>query len=204
MRQPMRPVRYNVAASLDGFIADASGKYDWIPPEPAIDFGALFRDVDTVLLGRHSFELVLRDPAAATWPSAARVVVFSRTLRQSDHPGVTVTADPPADVVAALRAEATGGDIWLYGGAALFGSLLAAGQVDRVEVTVIPILLGGGASDPRGPTADPARAPACRAVSVRAGQLALCHRLRARTLGSVRPRLLRDRYANYPDSVRHH
>jgi dihydrofolate reductase len=144
MRQPMRPVRYNVAASLDGFIADASGKYDWIPPEPAIDFDALFRDVDTVLLGRHSFELVLRDPAAATWPSRARVVVFSRTLRQSDHPGVTVTADPPADVVAALRAAATGGDIWLYGGAALFGSLLAAGQVDRVEVTVIPILLGGG------------------------------------------------------------
>ena len=68
MRQPMRPVRYNVAASLDGFIADVDGKYDWIPLEPAIDFGALFRDVDTVLLGRHSFELVLRDPAAATVP----------------------------------------------------------------------------------------------------------------------------------------
>ena len=144
MRQPTRLVRYNVAVSLDGFIADVDGKYNWIPPEPAIDFGALFRDVDTVLLGRHSFELVLRDPAAATWPPTARVVVFSRTLRQADHPGVTVTADPPADVVAALRAEATGGDIWLYGGAALFGTLLAAGQVDRVEVTVIPILLGGG------------------------------------------------------------
>lgn len=154
----MRLVRYNVAASIDGFIADADGKYDWIPLEPAIDFDALFRDVDTVLLGRRSFELVLRDPAAATWPSGARVVVFSRTLRQSDHPGVTVTADPPADVVAALRAEATGGDIWLYGGAALFGTLLAAGQVDRVEVTVIPILLGGGVplvppGQPRAPLA---------------------------------------------------
>jgi dihydrofolate reductase len=140
----MRPVRYNVAASLDGYIADANGKYDWIPPEPAIDFDALFRNVDTVLLGRHSYELVLRDPAAATWPSGARVFVFSRTLRQEDHPGVTITSDPPADVVAALRAAPTGGDIWLYGGAALFGTLLSAGQVDRVEVTLIPILLGGG------------------------------------------------------------
>jgi dihydrofolate reductase len=56
---------------------------------------------------------------------------------------VTVIGKAAASVVAELRAEA-GGEIWLYGAVALFGSLLAAGQVDRVEVTVIPILLGGG------------------------------------------------------------
>ena len=140
----MRPVRYNVAASLDGYIAGPNGEYDWIPLEPAIDFDALFRNVDTVLLGRHSYELVLRDPAAATWPVGARVIVFSRTLRQVDHPNVTVTAEPAAGVVSRLRGESSGGEIWLYGGGTLFGSLLAAGQVDRVEVTLIPILLGGG------------------------------------------------------------
>jgi dihydrofolate reductase len=140
----MRPVRYNVAASLDAYIAGPAGEYDWISPEPAIDFGALFRDVDTVLLGRHTYELVLGDPAAATWPAQARVLVFSRTLRQADHPGVTVIGEAAAVVVAGLRAETSGGEIWLYGGGTLFGSLLAAGQVDRVEVTVIPILLGGG------------------------------------------------------------
>ena len=48
----MRPVRYNVAASLDGFIADRKGEYDWIPLDPAVDFAALFAGVDTVLLGR--------------------------------------------------------------------------------------------------------------------------------------------------------
>ena len=151
----MRIVRYNVAASLDGYIAGPDGEYDWIPLEPAIDFGALFRDVDTVLLGRRSYELVLRDPAGAAWPAAARVVVFSRTLRQADHPGVTVVADVAAAAVATLRAERSGGEIWLYGGGALFGSLLAAGQVDRVEVTVIPILLGGGVplQPPGGPRA---------------------------------------------------
>jgi dihydrofolate reductase len=140
----MRPVRYNVAASLDGYIADSYGAYDWIPLETAIDFGALFQHVDTVLLGRHSYELVLRDPAAATWPLGARLFVFSRTLRPADHPHVTIVADDAAATVAKLRAGPTGGEIWLYGGGALFGSLLAAGQVDRVEVTVIPILLGGG------------------------------------------------------------
>lgn len=140
----MRIVRYNVAASLDGYIAGPQGDYDWIPLEPAIDFGALFQRVDTVLLGRHSFDVMRRDPAAATWPLGARVLVFSRTLRPEEHPDVTIVAHDAAEVVAGLRAERTGGEIWLYGGGALFGSLLAAGQVDRVEVTVIPILLGSG------------------------------------------------------------
>ena len=140
----MRPVRYNVAASLDGCIADLNGGYDWIPPDPAIDFGELFAAVDTVLLGRHSYELVQRDPAAATWPAGARLIVFSRTLEPSDHPDVTIVGADAAGFVAGLRAERGAGEIWLYGGAALFASLLTAGQVDRVEVTVIPILLGGG------------------------------------------------------------
>lgn len=140
----MRPVRYNVAASLDGFIADSNGAYDWIPIEPAIDFGALLRNVDTVLLGRRSYELVLGDAAAATWPAGARVFVFSRTLRPADHANVTIVAEDAAATVAKLRAEPVGGEIWLYGGGDLFKSLLEAGQVDRVEVTIIPILLGSG------------------------------------------------------------
>lgn len=141
----MRPVRYNVAASLDGFIADQNGAYDWIPLDPAVDFGALFARIDTVLLGRHSYELILREPSAASaWPAGARVYVFSRTLDPAEHPSVTVVREDAAAVVAALRAEPGSGEIWLYGGGALFGTLLAAGQVDSVEVTVVPVLLGQG------------------------------------------------------------
>lgn len=157
----MRPVRYNVAASLDGYIAGPGGEYDWIPLDPAVDFGALFARVDTVLLGRHSYELTRREPGAAgAWPAGARVYVFSRTLCAEDHPGVTVVRDDAAGAVAALRAEAGPGEIWLYGGGALFGALLAAGQVDLVEVTVVPVLLGGGVPllPPGGPRAAAAHA----------------------------------------------
>jgi dihydrofolate reductase len=139
----MRQVRYNVAASLDGYIADASGAFDWIPEDATVDFAAIFARVDTVLLGRRSFELV-QQGGPPPWAPNTRVYVFSRTLRPEACPGVTVVGANGGEVVAALRAEPEGGDIWLFGGGQLFSSLLAAGQVDAVEVTVVPVLLGAG------------------------------------------------------------
>ncbi len=139
----MRLVRYNVAASLDGFLAGPNGEFDWIPEDPTIDFEALFRNVDTFLMGRHTYE-VAQAQSQKAWTARSRLYVFSTTLRPEDHPGVTIVRENAAEVVAGLRAEQGTGDIWLFGGGTLFGTLLAAGQVDRVEVTVVPILLGGG------------------------------------------------------------
>jgi dihydrofolate reductase len=139
----MRQVRYNVAASLDGYIAGPNGEYDWIPDDPTVDFAAIFARVDTVLIGRRTYDAMRGGPAPA-WPPATRVYVFSRTLRSEDSPGVTIVAGDAAKVVAELRAEPGTGDIWLFGGGVLFGTLLAAGLVDRVEVTVVPVLVGGG------------------------------------------------------------
>jgi len=137
----MRPVRYNVVSSLDGFIAGPNGEYDWIPDDPTVDFEGIFKKIDTVLLGRRSYEAAQSGPP---FGKKMRVYVFSRTLRPEDHPKVTVVNDDAAGVVAALRAEEGDGEIWLFGGGDLFRSLLDAGQVDSVEVTVAPVLLGGG------------------------------------------------------------
>ncbi len=138
-----RVVRYNVAASLDGFIAGPNGEFDWIPEDPTVDFEGLFRNVDTFLMGRHTYE-VARAQTQQAWGPGQRVFVFSSTLRPEDHPGVTIVRDDAASFVKTLRDEPGAGEIWLFGGGALFGSLLKAGQVDRVEVTVCPILLGDG------------------------------------------------------------
>ena len=73
-----------------------------------------------------------------------KTLVFSRTLRQSDYPKVTIVNDKVEETVAALRAEESDKDIWLFGGGALFRSLLDAGLVDAVEVAIIPVLLGQG------------------------------------------------------------
>lgn len=139
----MRQVRYNVAASLDGYIADAAGGFDWIPADPAVDFAAIFARVDTVLLGRRSFELT-QQGGGPSWGPKMRVYVFSRTLQPQQWPGVTVVGADAAEAVAQLRAEPGTGDIWLFGGGQLFSTLLTAGQVDAVEVTVVPVLLGAG------------------------------------------------------------
>jgi dihydrofolate reductase len=140
----MRKVRYNVAASLDGYIAGPGGDFSWIPDDPTVDFAAIFARVDTVLVGRHTFEMMEGQGAPSPWAPATRIYLFSRTLRPADHPGVIVVADDAGAVVEALRRESGDGEIWLFGGGALFASLLAAGQVDQVEVTVVPVLLGAG------------------------------------------------------------
>jgi len=138
----MRRVLYRVAASLDGFIAGPNGEIDWIVPDPTVDFASLYANIDTVLLGRRTYELTLQ-PGAPPWPPGWRIYVCSRTLDATQHPGVTVLADDVDTTVAALRAEA-GRDIWLFGGGGLFASLLAADLVDDIELAVMPVLLGGG------------------------------------------------------------
>jgi dihydrofolate reductase len=137
----MRQVRYSVAASLDGYIAGPNGEADWIVMDPTIDFAAIFNQFDTFLIGRRTFEPMARAQHGST--PGMKTFVFSRTLRQEDYPKVTVVADNAAETVSALK-HGSGKDIWLFGGGSLFRSLLAEGLVDRVEVAIMPVLLGGG------------------------------------------------------------
>jgi dihydrofolate reductase len=137
----MRQVRYVVAMSLDGYIAGPNGEADWIIMDPDIDFRALFEQFDTFLIGRRTFEGM--GGAGGGGQPGAQTIVFSRTLRQRDHPNLTIISDNLEQALADLRSK-PGKDIWLFGGGSLFRSLLEARLVDGVEVSVIPVLLGEG------------------------------------------------------------
>lgn len=137
-----RRVRYQVAVSLDGFIAGPSGEYDWIVGDPDIDFEALFAEFDTLVMGRMTYEVVQRNDSLGSL-AGVDCVVFSRTLPPSEAPGLRIVRDDPTVLVRDLKAR-DGKDIWLFGGGKLFRALLDAGLVDTVELAVIPVLLGGG------------------------------------------------------------
>ena len=137
-----RRLRYQVAASLDGFIATPNGGYDWIVMDPAIDFNALYGEFDTAVMGRKTYDVGKAQGASVAMPGID-VIIFSRSLEAAAHKGFRIVNDDPADVVRALKAK-PGRDIWLFGGGELFRTLLDAGLVDTVELAVMPVLLGDG------------------------------------------------------------
>jgi len=139
----MRKVHYCSAMSLDGYIAGPNGEYDWIVAEPEIDSAMEedFKRFDTALVGRKTFDTMVREHR--TEIPGLEVIVFSRTLRQSEFPQVQIISENARETVAALRQKA-GKEILLFGGGELFQSLLSDGLVDVVEVAIIPVLLGGG------------------------------------------------------------
>jgi len=137
----MRRVRHAVAVSLDGYIAGSNGEADWIIMDPDMDFRALFDQFDAFLMGRRTFEGM--GGAGGGGQQGAQTIVFSRTLRQQDYPNITIVSENPEQALADLRSK-SGKDIWLFGGGKLFRSLLEAGLVDGVEVSVVPVLLGAG------------------------------------------------------------
>ena len=137
----MRRVRYSVVMSLDGYIAGPKGEADWITMDPDIDFTAIFSQFDTLLVGRRTFDAMVT--ARRVSMPGMKTIVFSRTLRQEDHPEVAIVANNQRETLSALKAT-PGKDIWLFGGGSLFRSLAEDGLVDTVEVGIVPILLGAG------------------------------------------------------------
>ena len=138
----MRELVYSVATSLDGFIAGPNGEYDWIVQDPSIDFGEIFGQFDTAVMGRITYEGMLR-LGHSPKELGMKVFVASSTVDPAKHPDVSIIAADLAGAIAKLKRQ-SGKPIWLFGGGKIFRSLLDAGLVDRVEVSVIPILLGGG------------------------------------------------------------
>jgi len=138
----MRLVKYAVAMSLDGYIAGPGGEYDWIVTDPDVDFSQMMTEFDTFLIGRKTFEAMRQMGSDGKPAPGTQNILISRTLRPADYPHLVVTDDAER-FVAELRTK-PGKDIALFGGGELFRSLLGVGLVDRVEVSVMPVLLGAG------------------------------------------------------------
>ena len=137
-----------IATSLDGFIARPDGGLDWLerPGTPADEdygYGDFMASVDALVMGRHTFEKVLGcDP----WPYGDKrvVVLSSRGVAVPEALARTVSAraGSPDEVLEALAREGVS-HVYLDGGVTI-QRFLAAGAVDALTLTRIPVLLGAG------------------------------------------------------------
>lgn len=141
----MLEVIYYVAASLDGFIATETGGLDWLKPFESsgedYGYGAFYRTIDSVIVGRTTFEQSL-DFAEWPYPDKPVWVLSSRPLATA-RDEVTVTADAPVAVVDDLARRGLR-RAWLVGGGSLAGSFQRAGLITEYIVSVMPALLGCG------------------------------------------------------------
>jgi len=128
--------------SLDGYIAGPNGEADWIVMDPDVNFAELWAQFDTFLMGRRTYEAAIARLGKSSL-QGRKAVVVSRTLRSQDHPEITVISELNRNAIQSLRDQSRK-DIWLFGGGALFHHLLHLGEVDTVEVSIIPVMLGTG------------------------------------------------------------
>lgn len=142
---PTKPrIRYGVAMSLDGFIAGARGEFDWLLDDPELDFAPIWAQFDTFLMGRRTWEIARLGPENF---KGKQIFVASRTLRPEDieqhTPGAKLIPELTREVLHNLRAKATK-DIWLFGGSQLAGAVYALGELDGIDISLIPVVLAGG------------------------------------------------------------
>jgi dihydrofolate reductase len=142
----MKKVTLYIAASLDGYIARKDGSIDWLPQpiEGGEDYGygAFLQTVDTLLMGRKTYEQML---TLGPWTyGGKRCVVFSGSQPgKQDARAEWVDCDVAA-FVRELKAEAGDGVIWLVGGAEIIAACLGGEVVDEIMLTTVPVLVGDG------------------------------------------------------------
>jgi dihydrofolate reductase len=138
----MRKIIAYIATSSDGFIARRKGEVDWLDrPRPRGNYGmdAFYRSIDTVIMGRKTWDLA-RSFGQPAYPGKQNYV-FSR--RPRNHKDVVFVRKSAAAFARGLR-RTKGKDVWLVGGGRLIAAFLDAGQIDEFIIHVIPVLIGEG------------------------------------------------------------
>jgi len=153
----MAKLIYTAIASLDGFVEDEEGRFDWAMPDDEMHafVNDLGRPIGTYLYGRRMYETMVfwetvsteaNEPTvfgdyAAVW-RAAEKIVYSRALETVSSARTRIEREFDPDVVRRLKEKATA-DV-AVGGAQLAGQAIVAGLVDDYHLFLIPILLGSG------------------------------------------------------------
>jgi dihydrofolate reductase len=152
----MAKLIYAPIASLDGYVEDEEGRFDWATPDEEV-FGfvnELERPIGTHLYGRRMYETMMSWETASTeaepavirdfagiWRAADKIV-YSRALQTVSSARTRIEREFDRDAVRQLK-QSSGADITV-GGAELAGHAIGAGLVDECHLFLCPIVVGGG------------------------------------------------------------
>ncbi len=153
----MAKLIYSAIASLDGYVEDREGRFDWAAPDEEVHafVNHLERAIRTYLYGRRMYETmvfwetvstaadqpaVIRD-FAEIWRSAEKIV-YSRSLDTASSAKTRIERE--FDIASVRRLKETSESDLTVGGAELAGQAIAAGLVDECHLLLTPIVVGGG------------------------------------------------------------
>jgi dihydrofolate reductase len=153
----MAKLIYSAISSLDGYIEDADGKFDWAEPDEEVHafVNDLVRPVGTYLLGRRMYETLVfweRPPDLAAQPPViqefaeiwqrAEKIVYSKTLQTASSARTRIEPEFDPEAVRQLKASADR-DVTV-GGPELAALAIEAGLVDEYHLFLVPVVVGGG------------------------------------------------------------
>jgi dihydrofolate reductase len=141
----MRKVIFRVANSLDNYIAREDGAIDWILGGDEADsaMAEFWKTIDTVVIGRKTYEPVLKSGTPFPTYPGVKNYVLSRTLKECPDKNVEIIGKDAAGFVRKLKSE-EGKDIFIMGGGLLAKPLFESNLIDEVGVNIHPVLLGSG------------------------------------------------------------
>jgi dihydrofolate reductase len=130
------------AASIDGYLAEEDGRVGFLEEFGDVEFGyqTFLDSIGTVVMGRRTYDQAL---TFGEWPYAGkRTLVMTRRPVDRSAPGVEAVEGSVENILERVNGER--GDVWLVGGAEVFGQFLASGNVDSIRLFTVPVILGRG------------------------------------------------------------
>lgn len=144
----MRKVILYTAASLDNYIARPNGDIDWLQPDDKMqgdeDYGysEFIETIDTTLMGNNTYNVIMGFNQPFPYPELKNYV-FSRSVEKQETGYVKFISGNIAKFVQNLK-EDKGKDIWLIGGGQVNRLMLRNNLIDKIILTIIPVVLGEG------------------------------------------------------------
>jgi dihydrofolate reductase len=136
----VRKIILFIASSLDGYIARENGDIDWLPENTASGYGDFIKSIDTVIMGKKTYDQVL---TFGDYPyKDKKSYVFTRNNEYSKDENTEFVHD--ADKLVKDILSDSGTNIWLIGGAEIISTFVNLGFVDEIIISIIPVVLGKG------------------------------------------------------------